>query len=96
LRAGGVSNIALKPLLLNASALVLAVAFQHAALPMVAHGVAGAIAGASFVVLAGVGNGLLFKEAWLELWHGLVHALRRRAANRGPKQSSSVAMRSEA
>ena len=85
-----IPNIALQPLLLNGGALALTLAARYWMLPRAADGITAVIAASMFVVLAGIGNSLLFKEVWLELLRGLTHALRRRAANRERKQPSGA------
>lgn len=85
LPARDISSIGLKPVLLNGVALVASLAFRHWAAGV-------------FVLLAGIANALMFRHVWMELLHGLTHALRRRrarAVSADTIQTPSVAVRPE-
>ena len=78
LPARDISRIGLWPLLLNCGALALTLVLCRWALPLASAQLAAGLSAAAFVVVAGIGNVVLFKQVWVELLHGLTHALRRR------------------
>jgi O-antigen/teichoic acid export membrane protein len=83
-------SIGSRPLLLNCGALASTIAFRHWVLPEASYGLTDGLAAGVFTVLAGVGNWLLFRHVWVELLHGLTHALSRRRASVGPTQSAPL------